>query len=106
MTKANEKTGGTTNDDGDFRYFILAVNRGTAVVEKGTLSAAEIPLAVLSTLGVSTDTTDAARASTKNIAESIHGTVDSIAEQIATAVSHQVSLASDVVASMTKDGSK
>jgi hypothetical protein len=106
MTKSSANDGKKAQEAGDFRYFILAVNSGTAVIEKASLSAAEIPLTVLSSLGVSKDTTDSARESTRNLAHGIHGTVDSIAEQIASAVSEQVSLVADVVSSATKDSSK
>lgn len=92
--------------DGDFRYFLLAVRTGTDFIETATLSAAEIPLAVMSTLGVSTDTTDSARGATRDLAHGVHGTVDSIAEQIASAVSKQVSLAGDIVSSTGKPAAK
>lgn len=104
MTKNTEA--GKTTEDGDFRYFLLAVRTGTDFIETATLSAAEIPLTVMSGMGVSSDTTDAARGTTRDIAHGVHGTVDSIAEQIATAVSKQVSLVSDTVSSVAKSATK
>jgi hypothetical protein len=89
-------------DEGDFRYFLLAVRTGTDFIETATLSAAEIPLTVMSTLGVSAETTDSARATTRDISHGVHGTVDSIAEQIASAVSKQVALAGDIASSAAK----
>jgi hypothetical protein len=105
MTK-NENQKATSDGGGDFRYFILAVNSGTAVIEKASLSAAEIPLAVLSSLGVSKETTDSAREGNRHLVEGIHGTVDSVAEQIASAVSQQISLVGDAVSTAAKNVTK
>jgi hypothetical protein len=99
MTSKNDQT---PKEDGDFRYFLLAVRTGTDFIETATLSAAEIPLQVMSTLGVSADTTDAARTTTRDISHGVHGTVDNIAEQIASAVSKQVALAGDIASSAAK----
>lgn len=104
MTKKDESVAST--EDGDFRYFLLAVRTGTDFIETATLSAAEIPLTVMSGMGVSPETTNAARGATRDLAEGVHGGVDSIAEQIATAVSKQVSLVSDTVSSVAKGATK
>jgi hypothetical protein len=90
----------------DFRYFLLAVRSGTDFIETATLSAAEIPLTVMSSMGVSVETTEGARETTRGIAEGVHGTVDSIAEQIAAAVSKQVSLVADSVGAAAKEVKK
>lgn len=102
MTKKTEdKTQGE-----DFRYFLLAVRTGTDFIETATLSAAEIPLTVMSTIGVSAEKTDSARGTTRDIAEGVHGTVDAIAEQIAAAVSKQVALVADSVGAAAKEAKK
>jgi hypothetical protein len=83
------------------RYFLMAFRKVGDAFEQTTLSAAEIPLNVLSSLGVSDDTTEAARRGGQAAVDTIHGTVDSVATSIAKAVNSQVSLASDVVKSAT-----
>jgi hypothetical protein len=83
------------------RYFLMAFRKVGDAFEQTTLSAAEIPLNVLSSLGVSEETTDAARRGGQAAVETIHGTVDSVATSIAKAVSTQASLASDAIRTAT-----
>jgi hypothetical protein len=75
----------TTNDE--TRYFLMAFRKVGEAIEQTTLSAAEIPLSVLSSIGVSEDFTSSARDSSTQLIQGIHGTVDAIAGQIAEAVS-------------------
>lgn len=79
------------------RYFLMAFRKVGDAIEQTTLSAAEIPLSVLSSMGVSDDLTGSARESGKQLVQGIHGTVDAIAEQIAEAVSTGGQLVSNTV---------
>ena len=100
-----KKTVGSKNqgDAGDeFRYFILAFRSGMDAIENSVVSAAEIPLSILSGLGVSDETTQAARKGNRQLAHGITGTIDTIATQIAEVVSAQASIASDAVGQATR----
>ena len=87
--------------EGD-RYFVLAFRSGMDAIENTVVSAAEIPLSVLAGIGVSADTTEAAREANKQLAHGIHGTVDAIVTQIADAVARETALATDTVTSIAK----
>lgn len=87
------------------RYFLLAFRQVGDAFEQATLSAAEIPLNVLSTIGVPASATDAARAGGKQVVEGIHGTVDAVATGIADAVGTSAHAVSEVITSATKAGS-
>jgi len=93
-------------DQGQTRYFILALRSGLDAMENTAVAAAEIPLSILSGFGVSEETTDAAREANRQLAHGIHGTVDSVATQIAEAVNSQVALVSDAVGEAAKSVSK
>jgi pyruvate/2-oxoacid:ferredoxin oxidoreductase beta subunit len=105
MTTKSSDSKSTEEPEGQVRVFLMAFRSVGDAIESTTLSAAEIPLTVLSGIGVSDDTTKAARDTGTQLVHSIHGTVDSVATQIATAVSKQVALVGNVVASATKGDS-
>ena len=79
------------------RYFVLAFRSGMDAIENTVVSAAEIPLSLLNGMGVSTEATDAARETSKQLAHGIHGTVDAIVTQIADAVSKETTLAAETL---------
>ena len=88
------------------RYFVLAFRSGMDAIESTVVSAAEIPLSVLTGIGVSAEATDAAREASKQLAHGIHGTVDAIVTQIADAVSKETTLAADTVSGIAKAAAK
>jgi hypothetical protein len=100
-----KKSSSKSQAEGD-RYFVLAFRTGMDAIENTVVSAAEIPLSVLSGMGVSPDTTDAAREANKQLAHGIHGTVDAIVTQIADAVTKETELAAATVSGMAKSANK
>ena len=92
----------TNKDKGEERYFVLAFRTGMDAIENTVVSAAEIPLSVLSGLGVSEETTDAARKANIELADGIRGTVDTVVTQITDAVARDAALAADIVGEAAK----
>lgn len=82
----------TPQSDGDQRFFLLAFRNGMDAIEGTVVSAAEIPLGILSGIGVKDEMTEAARDLNKQLAHGIHGTIDTIVTQITDAVSKETSL--------------
>jgi hypothetical protein len=82
---------------GEDRFFLLAFRNFGDAIESTTLAAAEIPLTVLSSMGVSDEATGAARDTSKAVVQGIHGTVDSIATQIADAIGAETAVVADAL---------
>ena len=70
------------------------------------MSAAEIPLSVLSGFGMSAETAGSARKANRDLAKGIHGTIDTIVTQIADAVAQETALVADVVGQGRQDGAE
>lgn len=85
--------------------FLTAFRGGMGAVEKAGLSAMEIPLTVLSGLGVSEDTTDEARKATVSLADGITGTIDSIAAGSLKVADQGLSLVTGAFSAVAKVGS-
>ena len=71
------------------RFFLIAVRSGLDAIESTVVSAAEIPLSVLSGFGMSAETAGSARKANRDLAKGIHGTIDTIVTQIADAVARR-----------------
>jgi hypothetical protein len=84
------------------RFFLIAVRSGLDAIENTVVSAAEIPLSVLSGFGMSAETAGNARKANRDLAKGIHGTIDSIVTQIADAVAQETALVVDVVGQAAK----
>jgi hypothetical protein len=62
--------------------FVLRTLRGgMGALETGTMSVAELPLTVLSGLGVPKGATDAARKGSRSMLHGVNGTIDTLATQ-------------------------
>ena len=85
--------------------FVDAFRGGMGAVKKTSLAAAEIPLSVLSSLGVSEEATGAARKSHQDLTQGITEAVDTIATQSAKVAGKGVSLFTDAFAAATKGSS-
>ena len=88
------------------RFFLIAVRSGLDAIESTVVSAAEIPLSVLSGFGMSAETAGSARKANRDLAKGIHGTIDTIVTQIADAVAQETALVADVVVKATKQTAK
>ena len=88
------------------RFFLIAVRSGLDAIESTVVSAAEIPLSVLSGFGMSAETAGSARKANRDLAKGIHGTIDSIVTQIADAVAQETALVADVVGQAAKTAQK
>lgn len=84
------------------RFFLIAVRSGLDAIESTVVSAAEIPLSVLSGFGMSAETAGSARKANRDLAKGIHGTIDTIVTQIADAVAQETALVADVVGQAAK----
>ena len=91
---------------GEERFFLIAVRSGLDAIESTVVSAAEIPLGVLSGFGMSAETAGSARKANRDLAKGIHGTIDTIVTQIADAVAQETALVADVVSKATKQATK
>ena len=91
---------------GEERFFLIAVRSGLDAIESTVVSAAEIPLSVLSGFGMSAETAGSARKANRDLAKGIHGTIDTIVTQIADAVAQETALVADVVGKATKQATK
>jgi hypothetical protein len=88
------------------RFFLIAVRSGLDAIENTVVSAAEIPLGVLTGFGMSAETAGSARKANRDLAKGIHGTLDTIVTQIADAVAQETALVADVVGKATKQAAK
>jgi hypothetical protein len=88
------------------RFFLIAVRSGLDAIENTVVSAAEIPLGVLTGFGMSAETAGSARKANRDLAKGIHGTIDTIVTQIADAVAQETALVADVVGKATKQAAK
>jgi hypothetical protein len=69
-----------TKDEGG-NFVLSALRSGIGVLEKGTVSATELPLSMMSSLGVPSGATDAARKGSVSMLHSVNGTIDTLATQ-------------------------
>jgi hypothetical protein len=83
-------------------FFRDAFRTGMGAAENIQVAAAEIPLTILSGLGMSEDTTRAAREKHREMVRGLYGTIDSIASQVATVGAKQVSLLSNAICEATR----
>jgi hypothetical protein len=84
--------------------FLTAFLGRVDVVEKAGLSAMEVPLSVLSTLGIPDDTTEKARQATHSMANVVFGTIDLIAAGSLKVLDLGVSLVSGAYSTVKKAG--
>jgi hypothetical protein len=82
--------------------FLTAFRGGMGAVEKAGLSAMEIPLTVLSSLGVPEETTTSARKAGVTMADGITEAIDSIATGSLKVADQGLSLVTGVFAGATK----
>ena len=92
----------TTTKTGSDGAFLSTFRSGMGVIEHTSLSAAEIPLKVLSTLGLPKQATDVAREGHRQMVHGIHGTLNAVATQTANATGKSVSLITGVVGGSSK----
>lgn len=82
--------------------FLTAFRSGMGAVEKAGLSAMEIPFTVLTSLGVSEETTAGARKAGVSMADGITDTIDSIATGTLKVADQGFSLVTGAFAGVTK----
>jgi hypothetical protein len=85
--------------------FLTAFLGGVDAVEKAGLSAMEVPLSVLSTLGVPDDTTEKARKASHSMADAVFGTIDLIAAGSLKIADFGLTLVTGVFSAVKKVGS-
>jgi hypothetical protein len=105
-TKTKPTTAKATMFTGPFKdaesSLLTAFRGGMDTVEKAGLSAMEIPLNVLTSLGVSEEATAEARKTTRSLADGITDTVDSIAVGSLKLADQGLSLVSGAFSAATK----
>jgi hypothetical protein len=114
MTKASSTTQKSSEVTEPFRD---AFHTGMGAIEQTVLAAAEIPLSVLASLGVSEEAMESAREGHRQMVRGIHKALDSVAmgitdtaEGIAGGIVNvagkQAAAVTDVTTKMAKNGSK
>jgi len=97
-TKKNVGSQHTTKQENENSNFMLrGVRSGLGALESTTLTLAEVPLTVLTGLGVSSDTTDKAREGGRRVLHGVSGSIDTIATQTTGLAGKGVSLVTSVV---------
>lgn len=84
----------------DGNAVLSVLNGATGALEAGTMSVAELPLSVLSGLGVPASATDAARNGTRSMLHGVNGTIDTLASQSFKMAGKGASLVGGVVGSV------